>query len=60
MRTSWLQSYLLPPYAKSLTWHLAEGPSDAIVFPAAGPYDQRLGYAIWIDSPADSRIAAMR
>ena len=45
MRTSWLQSYLLPPYAKSLTWHLAEGPSDAIVFPAAGPYDQRLGYA---------------
>src|SRR5574344_211456 len=45
MRTSWLQSYLLPPYAKSLTWQVAEGPSDAIVFPAAGPYDQRLGYA---------------
>ena len=45
MRTSWLQSYLLPPYAKSLTWQVADGPSDAIEFPAAGPYDQRLGYA---------------
>ena len=45
MRTSWLQSYLLPPYAKSLTWQVADGTSDAIEFPAAGPYDQRLGYA---------------
>ena len=44
MRTSWLQSYLLPPYAKSLTWQVATGPSDAIDYPGEGPFDKRLGY----------------
>jgi membrane peptidoglycan carboxypeptidase len=45
MRTSTLQARLLAPIAAELTWSLDEGPSPRIVFPAAGPYDRRLGYA---------------
>ena len=45
MQTSWLQAHLLSGYSQTLSWRLAPGPSQAIHFPAAGPYDQRLGYA---------------
>ncbi|MFC3912475.1 transglycosylase domain-containing protein [Pseudaeromonas sharmana] len=45
MRTSWLQAHLLTPYARGLTWQLESGPSTRIHFPAAGPYDARMGYA---------------
>ncbi|MGM8227042.1 transglycosylase domain-containing protein [Cellvibrio sp. ARAG 10.3] len=44
-RTSWLQARWLPDYARSLSFALAEGPSDSIRFPVEGPFDQRLGYA---------------
>ena len=44
VRTSWLQSELLSGAGRSLTFHVEPGPSDAIRFPSAGPYDQRLGY----------------
>ncbi len=44
MRTSWLQSHLLPTLAQSMRWQVKTGPSDAIRYADAGPYDQRLGY----------------
>lgn len=44
-RTSWLQARWLPEYASSLAFTVAEGPSDSIVLPSHGPFDQRLGYA---------------
>ncbi|MEW5893920.1 MAG: transglycosylase domain-containing protein [Pseudomonadota bacterium] len=39
-----LQALFLSDYAKKLTYSVGNGPSDAIVFPTDGPYDQRLGY----------------
>ncbi len=45
MRTSWLQAHLLTPYARQLTWQLDAGPSPRMYYPAAGPYDLRMGYA---------------
>jgi hypothetical protein len=44
VRTSWLQSELLSRAGRSLTFRVESGPSDAIRFPSAGPYDERLGY----------------
>lgn len=44
-RTSWLQARLLSDLARELTYSLERGPSDAIRYPAGGPYDHRLGYA---------------
>jgi membrane peptidoglycan carboxypeptidase len=44
-QTSSLQARYLSRLAKELTYQVEPGPSDAIVFPATGPYDQRLGYA---------------
>ena len=44
VRTSWLQSELMSRAVRSLTFRVEPGPSDAIRFPSAGPYDQRLGY----------------
>ncbi|MGL4754112.1 MAG: hypothetical protein ACRCXB_17215, partial [Aeromonadaceae bacterium] len=45
MRTSWLQAHLLTPYSRQLTWQLDAGPSPRMHYPAAGPYDLRMGYA---------------
>ena len=45
LRTATLQSRELSAYAARLTYTLQAGPSDAIQFPASGPFDQRLGYA---------------
>ncbi len=45
MRTSTLQARWLAPLAAELTWSVEEGPSPSLVFPEAGPYDLRLGYA---------------
>ncbi len=42
--TSRLQSRFLSRIASELTWSVEQGPSDRIVFPAGGPYDERLGY----------------
>ncbi|WMC09183.1 transglycosylase domain-containing protein [Oceanimonas pelagia] len=44
LRTSRLQSRELSRYAATLTYQLEAGPSQAVRFPEAGPFDQRLGY----------------
>ncbi|WPN59167.1 transglycosylase domain-containing protein [Pseudomonas sp. P9_31] len=45
MRTSRFQSREISKYAASLKYELQPGPSDAIRYPGAGPFDQRLGYS---------------
>jgi membrane peptidoglycan carboxypeptidase len=45
MRTSRLQARIFANMAKELTFRVEKGPSKAIRFPAASPYDTRLGYA---------------
>ena len=44
-RTSRLQAKIFADMASELTFRMENGPSDAIRFPAASPYDTRLGYA---------------
>lgn len=43
-RTSRRQAAWLTDLARRMTFQVRPGPSDAIRFPGAGPYDQRLGY----------------
>ncbi len=43
--TARFQSRELSRYAATLTYELAEGPSNAIRYPEFGPFDKRLGYA---------------
>ncbi|WQG58768.1 transglycosylase domain-containing protein [Pseudomonas sp. RTB3] len=45
MRTSRLQAEHLSPFAASLDYRVEPGASDAIIYPGAGPFDQRLGYS---------------
>lgn len=45
MRTSRLQARIFSDLASQLTYRMGNGPSDAIRFPNASPYDTRLGYA---------------
>ncbi|MCE6981011.1 penicillin-binding protein [Pseudomonas frederiksbergensis] len=45
MRTSKFQAREISKYAASLKYELQPGPSDAIHYPGAGPFDQRLGYS---------------
>ena len=44
MRTSTLQARWIAPLAAELAWTVDPGPSESILFPGNGPYDQRLGY----------------
>lgn len=44
MRSSRLQAKIFAEMADDLSFRMEKGPSDAIRFPAAGPYDVRLGY----------------
>ena len=44
MKTSRLQAREIARHAARLDYALVAGPSDAIRFPAHGPFDQRLGY----------------
>jgi len=44
-RNSWLQSRVFQVADRHLTYRVADGPSHAIDYPAAGPYDWALGYA---------------
>ena len=44
VRTSNWQARYFSNIGTHLTYHLAPGSSDAIRYPRAGPYDQRLGY----------------
>jgi membrane peptidoglycan carboxypeptidase len=43
-RTSRFQSQELSRYAASLTWSVAPGRSERLLFPTHGPFDERLGY----------------
>ena len=45
MRTSKFQSREVSKYAATLNYDLQPGPSDAIRYPGAGPFDLRLGYS---------------
>ncbi|WP_437884395.1 transglycosylase domain-containing protein [Pseudomonas sp. LRF_L74] len=45
INTSNLQSREFSRYASTLDYALGDGPSHAIDFPSAGPFDKRLGYA---------------
>ncbi|WP_073524328.1 transglycosylase domain-containing protein [Pseudomonas fluorescens] len=44
-QTAHWQSRLLSQWASRLTYTVAPGASDAIVYPGAGPFDRRLGYS---------------
>lgn len=44
-QTSFVQSAVISRLAKGIGFSVQPGPSDVIRFPAAGPYDERLGYA---------------
>lgn len=44
-RTSYLQSRIFSPFAEQTSFSVKPGPSDTIIFPKWGPYDERLGYA---------------
>src|SRR5439155_5919950 len=44
LRTSTLQARYFAELAKKLHFHVEAGASPAIVFPASGPFDERLGY----------------
>ncbi|MBZ9781157.1 penicillin-binding protein [Pseudomonas sp. REP124] len=45
MRTSRFQARELSKFAKTLNYELEPGPSDAVRYPGAGPFDLRLGYS---------------
>jgi len=45
MRTSRFQSQEISKFAQTLNYELKPGPSDAIHYPGAGPFDLRLGYS---------------
>lgn len=45
MRTSRLQAQELSRLARDLTYQVQPGPSDAVAYPGAGPFDRRLGYS---------------
>ncbi|WP_433767411.1 transglycosylase domain-containing protein [Pseudomonas putida] len=45
MRTSRFQARELSKFAKTLSYELKPGPSDAVRYPGAGPFDLRLGYS---------------
>jgi membrane peptidoglycan carboxypeptidase len=43
-RTSYLQSLVFSRFAQKMSVAVQPGPSDTIIFPKWGPYDERLGY----------------
>ena len=44
VRTSTLQARFASHYAKALRFDVNPGASEAVIYPAFGPFDQRLGY----------------
>lgn len=44
LHTSRLQAYFLTRLGHHLNFHIEPGPSESILYPTTGPYDQRLGY----------------
>ncbi len=49
-RHSFYQSMWISRYAEGLTYKVEAGPSDAIVYPVAGPFDERMGYTLIPDA----------
>ena len=45
MHTSALQSQVFAYCSKKMTYTVGPGPSDSVVFPRGGPWDERLGYS---------------
>ena len=45
-RYAWFQSSWVSEYADRLHYQLGDGQSEAIRFPEAGPFNQRLGYSL--------------
>ena len=45
LKTSWFESLVFRAADRHITYRLAQGPSTAIHYPPAGPYDWTLGYA---------------
>ena len=45
-RYAWFQSQWISDYASRLHYQLGDGESEAIRFPEAGPFNQRLGYSL--------------
>lgn len=45
IRTSTLEAWLLARLSRKLSYEIGPGPSPRVVFPQAGPYDERHGYA---------------
>ena len=45
-RTSYLQSQIFSHFARETSFSVEPGPSETIVFPKWGPYDERLGYTV--------------
>ncbi len=45
LKDSWLESIVFRQADLYLSYRLGEGKSGAIYYPAAGPYDQTLGYS---------------
>jgi len=45
MKSSRIQARHFSELARDLTYRVDDGPSDAIRFPASGPFDERLGYS---------------
>ncbi|HUO32208.1 MAG TPA: transglycosylase domain-containing protein [Bryobacteraceae bacterium] len=43
LHSSWIESLVLPRFARQESFRLAPGPSPSLVRPHRGPYDQRLG-----------------
>lgn len=41
---SFWQARLITPYSQSLTYKLAEGSQNLVIYPREGPFDHRLGY----------------
>lgn len=46
MESSELQAHYLSELAARMSYHVESGPSGAVRYPQAGPYDLRLGYAL--------------
>lgn len=44
VKTSFYQSMLLNKYASKLTYQLLEQPSNEVIYPSYGPFDERHGY----------------
>ncbi|MCS0592203.1 transglycosylase domain-containing protein [Massilia norwichensis] len=44
-RTSHMQAKFFADLARKISYRMEKGPSDAIRFPSASPYDERLGYS---------------